>query len=297
LVRNEIEDKSMTMTEAVAMATAGAMAIRPLSPAIGVEVVGVDLSAPLDDARFAAIRRAWEENCVVLFRGQALTDQQQLAFASRFGTPATVNRDGGVLYISNIRENGQLIGSLPDGEMHFHSDQCYVERPAMATMLYAMEIPSKGGNTLFANGFRAYDTLPDTLKAKLTGKRALNAFDHNGSYGGSTTLRSTNMRPGVKQYAHPVFRTHPAVGRKSLYVNRLMTQDIIGLPDEESDAILNFLFEHIERPEFVYEHVWTVGDLILWDNRSCCHARTDFSAAERRKLRRVTVQGEVPYET
>ncbi len=270
--------------------------IRPLSPAIGVEVSGVDLSQPLDDASFATIRRAWEENCVVLFRGQELTDEAQLAFATRFGTPAMANRAGGILYVSNIRENGKLIGALPDGEMHFHSDQCYVERPAMATMLYAMEIPSKGGNTLFANGFRAYETLPDTLKQKLTGKRVINAFDFDGSYGGSDTRRSTNLLPGVKQYAHPVFRTHPAVGQKALYVNRLMSQEIVGLPDDESDQILNVLFEHQERPEFVYEHVWTPGDLILWDNRSCCHARTDFSAAERRKLRRVTVQGEVPFE-
>ena len=278
------------------LARAPTVSMRPLSPAIGVEVLGVDLSQPLDDARFDAIRQAWEENCVVLFRGQTLDDDSQLRFASRFGNPALVNRAGAILYISNIRENGKLIGSLPDGEMHFHSDQCYVERPAMATMLYAMEIPSSGGNTLFANGFRAYAALPDALKQKLTGKRVLNAFDFDGSYGGSTTLRSASLKPGAKQYAHPVFRTHPATGRKALYVNRLMSQTIVGLPDEESAEILNVLFDHQERPEFVYEHVWTVGDLILWDNRSCLHARTDFSAAERRKLRRVTVQGEVPYE-
>jgi taurine dioxygenase len=272
------------------------VATRPLSPAIGVEVLNVDLAAPLDDGRFAAIRRAWEENCVVLFRGQTLDEDAQLASARRFGTPATANRTGGILYVSNIRENGKLIGALPDGEMHFHSDQCYVERPAMATMLYAMEIPSQGGNTLFANGFRAYDALPGALKTRLTGRRAVNAFDFDGSYGGSDTRRSVNMAPGVKQYAHPVFRTHPATGSKALYVNRLMTQNIVGLPESESNEILDLLFDHQERPEFVYEHVWTVGDLILWDNRSCCHARTDFSAAERRKLRRVTVQGEIPVE-
>jgi taurine dioxygenase len=268
----------------------------PLSPAIGVEVLGVDLGQPLDDSRFAAIRRAWEENCVLLFRGQSLDDDAQLRFAARFGTPTLVNRAGAILYISNIRENGELIGALPDGEMHFHSDQCYVEQPAMATMLYAMEIPSSGGNTLFANGFRAYDALPAALKAKLEGRRALNAFDHNGSYGGSNTKRSVNLAPGAKQYAHPVFRTHPATGRKALYVNRLMTQSILGLSEHESGDILEFLFDHQERREFVYEHVWRPGDLILWDNRSCLHARTDFSAAERRKLRRVTVQGEVPFE-
>jgi taurine dioxygenase len=272
-----------------------AVTIRPLSAAIGVEVLDVDLARPLDDGRFAAIRKAWEDNCVLLFRGQSLDDDAQLNFAMRFGAPALVNRTGAILYISNIRENGKLIGALPDGEMHFHSDQCYVERPAMATMLYAMEIPSHGGNTLFANGFRAYDTLPEALKSKLAGKRALNAFDHNGSYGGSATRRSVNLAAGVKQYAHPVFRTHPATGRTALYVNRLMTQRILDLSEAESSAVLDLLFDHQERREFVYEHIWTPGDLILWDNRSCLHARTDFDAQERRKLRRVTVQGEVPF--
>lgn len=273
-----------------------AVSMRPLSPAIGVEVLGVDLSQDLNDESFAAIRKAWEDNCVLLFRAQTLDEAAQLRFAARFGPPALVNRAGAILYISNIRENGKLIGALPDGEMHFHSDQCYVERPAMATMLYAMEIPSQGGNTLFANGFRAYEALSETIKQKLAGKRAINAFDHNGSYGGSATLRSVNLAPGAKHFAHPVFRTHPANGRKALYVNRLMTQKIIAMPEAESDALLADLFDHQERREFVYEHVWTVGDLILWDNRSCLHARTDFSAAERRKLRRVTVQGEVPFE-
>jgi taurine dioxygenase len=275
---------------------AASVVTRPLSPAIGVEVLGIDLSKPLDDDRFNAIRTIWESNCVLLFRQQTLGDEAQLAFAARFGKPALVNRAGAILYISNIRENGKLIGALPDGEMHFHSDQCYVERPAMATMLYAMEIPSHGGNTLFANGFRAYEALPDELKRKLAGKLALNAFDHNGSYGGNATLRSVNLAPGAKQYAHPVFRTHPANGRKALYVNRLMTQCIQGLPENESCEILEFLFDHQERSEFVYEHIWKPGDLLVWDNRSCLHARTDFSAAERRKLRRVTVQGERPFE-
>lgn len=138
---------------------------QPLSPGIGVEIRGVDLSAPLDAGAFAPIKRAWEEHCVALFRGQALDQEQQVGFAERFGplskllnpTRAT-NLHPSVLLVSNIREDGKLIGELPDGEMVFHSDQIYVERPAMATMLYAIEIPSRGGNTCFANMFRAYDT-------------------------------------------------------------------------------------------------------------------------------------------
>ena len=273
--------------------------IKPLSPAIGVEVGGVDLAAPLPETDFARIRRAWEENCIVLFRGQTLGEQEQVAFASRFGTLGTnVNETdplklGGhpaVLYVSNIRIDGKLTGILPDGEMFFHSDTCYLERPAMASMLYAMELPSAGGHTLYANGFAAYDALPEGLKRRLAGLRALNVYD----YDGSPTHRAATLPPGVKQYVHPVIRSHPPTGRKSLYVNRLMTWAILDMPEEESRALLEFLFDHQEEPRFVYEHQWRLGDVILWDNRSCLHARTDFDPDERRRLRRVTVLGEKP---
>jgi taurine dioxygenase len=280
-----------------AVAAAG-MEVKAVSAAIGSEVSGVDLSQPLGDAAFKRIEQAWHDGLILLFRGQQLDEAQQVAFCQRFGTLAGVlNKHTGrghhpsVMYISNIRENGQLIGALPDGEMYFHSDQCYVEQPAMATMLYAMEIPSKGGDTLFANMYKAYDTLPGDLKKKLDGLKAENVYD----YEASGTTRGSKIQEGSKHFAHPVFRTHPVTGRKALYVNRLMTDHIVGLPLAESNDILNFLFDHAEKPEFVYAHRWTVGDLILWDNRCSLHARSDFDASERRKLRRITVLGENPY--
>jgi len=271
----------------------------PLSTNIGVEVSGVDLAQPLDEATFAAIRQAWYEHCIILFRGQAITEAQQVGFAERFGPLARViNRHAGasqhhpgVMFISNIKKDGKLIGALPDGEMVFHSDQCYVEVPCNATMLYAMEIPSKGGNTLFANTYKAYDSLSDELKSKLAGKRALNVYD----YDGSPTARGQTSDEAPR-YAHPVFRTHPATGRRALYVNRLMTQSIEGLAPEESDRVLGELFDRQENPEWIYEHRWTVGDLLMWDNRCTLHARSDFDAAERRMLRRCVVLGEKPYE-
>jgi taurine dioxygenase len=275
--------------------------IRPLSPAIGVEISGVDLAKPLDDAGFASIRAAWERSCIALFRDQRLWEMDQVNFASRFGPLGKAVNDhnpekGGshpaVLYFSNVRVDGKVTGILPDGEMFFHSDTCYVERPAMASMLYAMEVPSRGGNTLYANGFRAYETLPDDIKEFLKGKSALNVYD----YVGNPTHRADSLPSDVKQYAHPILRTHTPTGRKSLYVNRLMTWSILGLPPEQSREVLSRLFDHQERPEFVYEHIWTPGDVMLWDNRSCLHARTDFSSHERRRLRRVTVLGEKPYE-
>lgn len=279
----------------------GMLDIRPLSPAIGVEIRGVELTRPISDEDFARVRRAWEENCIALFRSQTIGEAEQLAFAARFGPLGTRVNDhdpqkGGthpaVLYVSNVKVNGKLTGILPDGEMFFHSDTCYVELPAMASMLYAMEVPAKGGNTLYANGFKAYEALDSDLKARLSGKRALNVYD----YSGNPTRRASELPPDAKQYAHPLFRTHPATGKKALYVNRLMTWSILGMSENESRATLELLFAHQERPEFVYEHVWRPGDLVIWDNRSCLHARTDFDANERRRLRRVTVLGETPYE-
>lgn len=277
------------------------VSIRPLSSSIGVEIEGVDLARPLSESEFARIRSGWEESCIALFRGQTLEELDQVAFAARFGTlgknvnendPMKLGGHPAVLYVSNIRIDGKLTGILPDGEMFFHSDTCYLEKPAMASMLYAMEIPSRGGNTLYANGFRAYEALPEEMKKRLAGKRALNVYD----YEGNPTQRAKTLPPGVKQYAHPVFRTHAPTGRKSLYVNRLMTWSILDMPESESRDILAFLFDHQEKPEFVYEHAWRPGDVILWDNRSCLHARTDFDPGERRRLRRVTVIGEKPYE-
>ena len=281
------------------------LTIMPLSPAIGIEVADIDLAAPIDDETMAALRSAWEEHCVALFRGQSLDEDEEVRFAERFGPLARLvsksddsqrGQNPAVLYVSNIRKDGKLTGVLPDGEMFFHSDQCYAERPAMATVLYAMEIPSQGGNTLFANGYRAYETLPADLKERLSGKLALNGYDPDDYNEGSSTRRPELLSPKAKTYCHPIFRTHPGTGRKALFVNRLMTLSIVGLPRAESDAILAFLFEHQERRDFVYEHVWTPGDLLIWDNRSSLHARTDFSASERRRLRRVTVLGDKPYE-
>jgi taurine dioxygenase len=285
----------MAGLESIAAATGPRIA--PLSPAIGAEINGIDLRRPLDDAAFQRIRDAWHQHCILLFRDQQIEDEDQVRFAARFGELSKVlHKHGGhtahpsVMLISNIRENGKPIGALPDGEMYFHSDQCYLERPSIATLLYAIEVPRHGGNTLFANMYAAYDTLPEDVKQRLTGLSALNVYD----YEGNPTKRGA-VREGAPSFVHPVVRTHPASGRKALYVNRLMTHSVVGLPADESDRLLTLLFDHQEQKRFVYEHMWAPGDLILWDNRSTLHARSDFSAGERRLLRRVAVLGERPY--
>jgi taurine dioxygenase len=273
-----------------------ALGVRPLSPALGAEILGIDLRDDIDAQVFAQIRDAWHQNLVIVLRGQNMSEEDQVRFAEKFGPPAVIHtkqfvrNHPAVMLISNIREDGKPIGALPDGEMHFHTDQCHQERPAMASMLYALEVPRAGGNTLFANGYTAYETLPPEIKRRIDGRKALNAYD----YETAATKRGTRLTQSVPSYAHPVVRTHPATGRKALYVNRLMTVRIEGLPAQESDDLLAMLFDHQERREFIYEHVWRVGDLVIWDNRCTLHARTDFSPDERRLMRRVTILGEKP---
>jgi taurine dioxygenase len=288
-----------TMTESVGSDTRQSvdqLRTRPLSPALGAEIIGVDLSRPASDELFERIRSCWHDNVVILLRDQHLSEADQVRFAERFGplaishTRRFTTANPAVMLISNIRENGKQIGALPDGEMQFHSDQCYQEKPAMASMLYAIEVPAVGGNTLFANAYKAYETLPAEITRRLDGRKAMHAYD----YDNASMKRGTQIKDGVPHFAHPVFRTHPATGRKALYVNRLMTIAIEGLQDDESDELLKFLFEHQENPAFIYEHVWRVGDMLMWDNRCALHARTDFSNEERRLMRRVTVLGERP---
>jgi taurine dioxygenase len=274
---------------------ADSFGLRPLAPALGAEILGVDLRDPIDDALKQTFLDAWHRHLVLLLRNQTLDEDAQVRFAESFGVPAKVTsgrafsvKHPSVMLVSNIREDGKPIGALPDGEMHFHTDQCHQETPAKATLLYAIEIPSKGGNTLFANAYAAYETLPEDIRQRIAGRRALNAYTSD------TMLRSANYDDAKSSYWHPVVRTHPATGRKALYVNRLMTREIEGLPRDESDALLQRLFDHQEQSKLVYEHVWRPGDILMWDNRCTLHARTDFSAGERRMLRRVTILGENP---
>ncbi len=282
----------------------GSVGLRPLAREIGVEIQGVDLRQPLDAASFGEIEQAFNDHCVILFRNQQLEEPHQVAFAEGFGPLArAVNRNSGQsqknaasFLISNVRENGQLIGALPDGEMLFHSDQCYVAQPCKAALLYSIEIPSHGGDTIFANMYRAYETLPDDLKHAVEGRKAINIFEYNeeGGYGDAAMDIYREIPPNSKHYAHPIVRTHPDTGRKALYVNRGMTACIEGMERSESDDILRRIFDHQEKPAFQYAHRWQVGDLLMWDNRCTLHARSDFPATERRILRRVTVLGEVP---
>ncbi len=271
----------------------------PLSAALGAEIRGLDLSRPLDAPTVAALRAAWLEHLVLVFRGHELDVEAQARFARYFGDTSETqapdersmkhNPDRRVLLITNIRENGRPVGFLPDGELQFHSDSAFLDRPLMATVLYAVEIPDRGGETLFANAYRAYETLDAETKERLAGLRAFNIYDY------ATQVKSGILeRAGLPQAVHPVIRTHPETGRKAVYVNRLMTEEILDLPPADGAALLETLFAAIERPDCVYEHVWQKGDLIVWDNRCAQHARRDFPADQTRLMRRIGIAGDVP---
>ena len=268
--------------------------VTPLSDALGAEVSGIDLSQPLDHATVRAVEKAWYEHIVLAFRDQDISNDDQIRFCRHFGelesvrTGKQANKEQPyTMMITNVADSG-FATALENGEMWFHSDQCYYEVPARASTLYAMEIPRTGGNTLFANCYKAWETLPGEVRERLEGRKARHIYD----YSGNSLKRSESVDPNAPQCWHPVARTHPGTGRKALYVNRLMTDRIEGLTQEECGDLLETLFAHGERREFVYEHEWRTGDLLMWDNRCSMHARTDFDPEERRMLRRITIKGE-----
>ena len=274
--------------------------VTPLSKHVAAEVRGVDLTRHLDKEEIALLNEAWLKHLVLIFRDQKISQEDLLRTTEYFGPLGKVGRPPklfppgfkslltGIIMVSNIRENGEPIGVLPDGEMMFHHDMIHHKVPHDGTLLYSIETPSEGGDTMFASGYAAYDTLDPSLKAKLEGRRAI----HHYNYG--STQRGDGRGIQVHEHSeHPVFRTHEKTGRKAIYVNRLMTTGIVGMSDEEALPLLEALFDHMEKPEFVHAHKWRPHDLVLWDNRCSTHARTDFPSTQRRLLLRTTVAGNV----
>jgi taurine dioxygenase len=285
------------------VAIAARVDVVPLSKHIGAEIRGIDLRTALDADTIKQIHQAWLDHSVLLFRNQSFSQEDLLRVTGYFGELAPLTRPAkffpkgyarllpNIMMISNIRENGETIGALPDGEMQFHHDQIHSEVPHNGTLLYSLEVPSYGGDTLFASGYAAYDTLDPAIKSQLAGRRAFHHYNY-----GSTVRGDSRGVEAFSQAVHPVLRTHDETGRKAIYVNRLMTMRIENLPEAESDALLQALFDHSEKPEFIYRHVWRVGDLIVWDNRCSMHARDDFPSDQRRLMLRTTVKGtQKPY--
>ncbi len=258
------------------------------------EVRGVDLAQPIDTATAQTLLDAWHEFVLLLFRNQEMDNQQLKSSAAWIGETSQIampvdrrgDDDVEIQKVSNILdEAGKPIGALGDGEMWFHHDNSFTPAPDKATWLYAVELPSSGGNTMFGNCYEAYEALPADLKQEVEGRRVLQVYDF--------TVREKPARDELDNIPHcwqPAVVQHPVTGRKALYLDRLMTAAIDGCDKSESDDLLAQLFPYIERVD--YEHEWQLGDYVIWDNRCSVHARRNFPADERRLLKRGKVEGD-----
>ena len=277
--------------------------VKPSGSALAADVVGVDLSLPISDALYAQIRQARNDHLVLRFRGQKLDDPQFLTFARLFGeldkAPVHAGKDvenpfPEITVMSNIKVNGKSIGNLGHYEAVWHSDMSYNESCPMGSLLYAIEVPPVGGNTGFANMYRAYDTLPPELKREIAGKGCRHDSSRNSAgelRKGFKEITDPREAPGA---IHPIIRTHPETHKNSLFLGRRQSAYIIGMPLDESEDLLNRLWAHATQKAFEWYQVWQVGDLVMWDNRSAMHRRDEFDANTRRLMHRTQVKGGKP---
>jgi taurine dioxygenase len=283
------------------------MDVRKLGTCLGAEVIGADL-ARFSDADFAEIKTAFAAHHVLAIRGQDLPPAEQIRFSRRFGpledqlnAHYTVPGHPEVLVLSNDVKNGKPVG-LIDGGDFWHSDSSHRDAPSMATLLYAVKNPAQGGDTEFANMHAAYEALPTAMKTRITGLQGVHAV----SKLKNKRVRVSPRRPDGQEFYErqkslpdqvwPLVRTHPETGRKALYLSPRFTIAIAGMAEGESDELLDALFAHQIRPEFVYRHAWRDRDLVIWDNRSVIHQATGgFAYPDIRTMHRTVVAGDRPY--
>lgn len=270
-----------------------------IGPGFVGQVTGLDLSRPVSETDRAQLNAWLDQSLVLVIPKQPLSEAEQISFSSLFGPPSERSRPRHqrveqsdfshlIGVVTNVRENGEPIGSLPDGEMWFHHDGCFIEQPYRATVLRAVHVTSTGGHTLFVDMRQVYADLPRALRSALAGRSAVHVFDY----------RTLDQRPdpemdlsGVRHAQHPLVIQHPNTGAPALYVNPLCTVRILGLPIDESDALLAELTAAVTSARACYHHHWSVDDVVIWDNWGSCHARTDFPAGEVRMLRRSIISG------
>jgi taurine dioxygenase len=286
--------------------SASAARITPLGSALGVRVTGVDLKR-LDDAAWRAIEQAFHEHHLMAVPGQTLTPEELMAFSRRLGpleahvlTQYHHLQHPEILMLSNVVQDGKALG-LADAGTYWHSDISYKAKPSAATVLYGVEIPDQGGDTLFANTMAAYEDLPEAMKRRLDGLQA----EHNYAYRHSQLVRDAGIRAPLTEeqirqtpsVTHPVVRTHPVTGRKALYVNPGFTVRILGLSDAGSEALKQELFDHCLKPKYRLAYRWQAGDVVAWDNAAVIHSATtrDLPREKRRTLLRTIVSGDVPF--
>jgi alpha-ketoglutarate-dependent taurine dioxygenase len=270
--------------------------IRPLSRVMGGEVHGVDLSQPLDEASFGGIRQAFHRHLLLVFPEQRIDEAQQVAFSRRFGELQIHVLDQyrhpqfpEIYVLSNVARSGTTTGEHPDkGTLVWHSDLSFQRRPALATILYGLEVPRAGGDTLYADLCAAYAALDEAMKDRLAGMTAVHDLDASRRRAGEPPM-SAKQRAAAPPVEHTVVRTHPDTGRKTLYVSRHVSH-FTAMLRNESDELLEALMAHATREEFVFRHRWGARDVVMWDNRCTMHCATPYDAgAERRVLHRTVV--------
>lgn len=292
------------MSPSAAGESSPSLSVAPSGAALGAEIRGLDLTRPLDPSAKQAVTELWHRHLVLLFRDQNLSDQALIAFGRQFGL---LHRTGGLAYgdkppgtapeieiISNQPDDAVPAGARPSAECTWHTDMSMFERPASASILHAEDVPSHVGQVRFTNLYRAYETLPADLRRRVEAKRSIHDFAYTAMgelRAGFDPVIDKSKGPGAD---HPIARRHPGTGRKALFLGRKGYGYVLGLPVAESDDLLEALWSHMTRPEFVWEHDWRNGDLVMWDNRCCAHSRAAFDPSLRRRLRRVTVIGERP---
>jgi taurine dioxygenase len=281
-------------------------AVRPTTAALGADVDGVTLHDP-SQADLATIRAALRDRLVIRLRALDLDDVAFTRLAERFGElegspdysrsrAVYVAASPKMTVVSNVTEDGKPVGDHGDGELNWHSDQGFVDRPSAYTFLLAREVPPAGGNTSFCNMYRAYERLPDEAKARIARLKIKHQESHTAQgipRPGYRDIGTNDPRelPGPQ---HPIVRTHPESGRKALYLGRRFGGYVPGLTLAESEKLLDLLWAHAGQPEDTWTQEWTVGDLIVWDNRCTMHRRDAFTGQGRRRMHRLTTLGERP---
>ena len=298
--------------------TRAALRVVPTGAALGAEIQGVDFSLPVPEDLKAALRQAWADHMVLLVRGQKLSDDQLLDTSGIFGPPHDaasrkyhleaghavddtyqISKHASITIISNLDASGRPVmdnGGLGSYEVVWHTDNSYVKVPPAGSMLYSLEIPvNGGGDTSFNNQYLAYEELPGDLKRAIEGKSQV----HDSSRNSAGVLRPGVTLPTkpeeVTGPTHPLVRVHPVTGRRALYLGRRRTWPsnyIVGIPNADSERLLDRLWAHATQPQYVWTHRWRVGDIVLWDNRCCMHYRTEVDVAQRRVMHRTTIKGE-----
>ena len=269
--------------------------INPASGSIGAEIGGVDLSVDLSDAVFSEIRQTFIEHGLIFFRNQELTPDDHLRFAKRWGE-ININR-----FFAKVEGHEQIAEVKKDTDQEiniggaWHTDHSYDQIPAMGSILLARETPKTGGDTLFANMYKAYESLSDGLKGTLESMNACHSSRHvfgaHAGYAEASNQRIGNPELATQDAIHPVIITHPESKRKALYVNPEFTVNFEGWTKEESQPLLNYLTEHSTRPENITRFNWEPGSIAFWDNRCTWHFALNDYPGEKRLMHRITVEG------